>query len=117
MTRRLISDNDRIALTAASGDREVLSAERERIRLNTNTPLTWRLCPSFTAFYDPAGMTAAEIATYDQAEIDAVATTCPSPDLLAVIAGVAECCNISETDVRARVTRHLRRIHRKANGL
>ena len=59
--------------------------------------------------------------TANQPVIDADAATdgCLStkPDLKALIACVAECCDISETDARARFTRHLRRIHRKANGL
>ena len=61
--------------------------------------------------------TAGEMAAYDQLEVDTAATTCPSPDILALIACVAECCNLSETDARARFTRHLRRINRKAKGL
>ena len=70
MTRRLISDLDRLALMSAVD----VSAERERIRQKTGAPLTWRLCPSFTAFYDPTGMTQAEIDAYEAAKPKVIRT-------------------------------------------
>lgn len=66
---------------------------------------------------DVVAKTAAELAVTDQVTVDAMAAACPSPDVLALIACVAECCSISETDVRSRFARHLRRIHRKGKKL
>lgn len=69
MTRRMIADRYRLALMTASS--ATFTAERERVRLLTDTPAEWRLCPSLTAFYDPAGMTQAEIDAYDAAQLAA----------------------------------------------
>ena len=63
MEYRLIPDSDRIVLQAAPST--TFAAERERIRSNTNTPLTWRLCPSFIVFYNPVGMSAEDIMAYE----------------------------------------------------
>lgn len=63
MERLLIPLLDQMALRSAIGA-EVLT-ESARVRAATHAPASWRLCPSLTAFYDPAGMTDAEIAAYD----------------------------------------------------
>ena len=60
---------------------------------------------------------AQDIAKYDQCAADAVVDGGVTPQVQALIACVAECCDLSETDARARFTRHLRRLHRKAKGL
>ena len=66
MQRRLIPDLDHLALKTATSS--TFAAERERVRTNTSAPLAWRLCPSLTAFYNPEGMTQAEMDAYDASQ-------------------------------------------------
>lgn len=68
MERRLIPNTVQARFRVLSG--AGLEAEIERVRQDMTTPLPWRLCPSFTSFYNPVGMSQAEIDAYDAAQLD-----------------------------------------------
>lgn len=66
MERRLLPPHAARALTDAT--RQTFAAEEARVREGQDVPADWRLSPTCTAFYNPAGMTQAEIDAYDAAE-------------------------------------------------
>lgn len=44
------------------------------IRAAVSAPASWRLCPSLTSFYNPVGMTPAEIAAYEATQPKVIRT-------------------------------------------
>lgn len=66
MERQLIPLDDQRALREAPST--ALSAEEARVRNDQRVPVDWRLESSCAAFYNPTGMTQADITAYDAAD-------------------------------------------------
>lgn len=66
MERQLIPINDSRALKEATS--QTFSAEEVRVRDAQDIPAGWRLAPTCTAFYNPAGMTQADMDAFDATE-------------------------------------------------
>ena len=83
--RRLIPPEDQRALKNATST--TMAVEIVRIRKATDAPVSWRLNPDLTNFYNPAGMSPAQITTYEAAQRAAAFTaTSRQKDILATCA-------------------------------
>ena len=70
MEYQLIHDPDQQRLREASG--AGLTAEIARLRAVGRVPPQWRLSPALSSFYNPTGMTQAEIDAFDATERSAL---------------------------------------------
>lgn len=66
MERQLIARVDQLSLRVAPS--AFLAGEIARVRQSMDVPASWRLDPSWTAFYNPGAMTQAEIDAYDASQ-------------------------------------------------